>query len=307
MDEVKINTTKTVSIDLGNDPDDDAVFVTVHHEFGDTITGPAQASRSASGVYNFLIGEDGGGEPLLNSAGKYRVDFAYEVGGEPYSRSQYINVYTPYANASQFFAIYPELQATNAANFDLFERRARNIINTYCGQSFDPYINKKLTVNGTNNNVLHLPLPIARLGRVVVNEGEVDEATFFDPALGIRSIEKIRQPFNFESTFYIRFKKGLSGITERILEAGKFRDTASYSVTGDWGWPYVPTNVSQASSLIIADLMNDDSEYRRHGIVSMDMDNIRFAMKPSFYESTGNIEADVLLTDYTLFVMDYII
>jgi len=29
-------------------------------------------------------------------------------------------------------------------------------------------------------------------------------------------------------------------------------------------------------------------------------------MNPNFYDSTGNIEADVLLTDYTLFVMDYV-
>jgi hypothetical protein len=53
--------------------------------------------------------------------------------------------------------------------------------------------------------------------------------------------------------------------------------------------------------------MNDDSEYRRHGIHSVDMDVVKMQMKQSFYESTGNIEADVYLMDYTLFVMDYVV
>jgi hypothetical protein len=78
-------------------------------------------------------------------------------------------------------------------------------------------------------------------------------------------------------------------------------------VTGDFGWRFVPDNIKQASSLLIADMMNNDSEYRNHGIVRVEMDAIRLYMKDSFYESTGNIEADVLLMDYTLFVMDYIV
>jgi hypothetical protein len=39
------------------------------------------------------------------------------------------------------------------------------------------------------------------------------------------------------------------------------------------------------------------------------MDTIEYETKKdvSFYESTGNIDADVLLMDYTLFVMDYVV
>ena len=53
--------------------------------------------------------------------------------------------------------------------------------------------------------------------------------------------------------------------------------------------------------------MNDDSEYRRHGISNVSMDTVSYSMNPNFYESTGNIEADVLLMDYMLFIMDYIV
>jgi hypothetical protein len=53
--------------------------------------------------------------------------------------------------------------------------------------------------------------------------------------------------------------------------------------------------------------MNNDSEYRNHGIYRADMDAISLYMNQNFYESTGNIEADILLMDYTLFVMDYVV
>ena len=54
--------------------------------------------------------------------------------------------------------------------------------------------------------------------------------------------------------------------------------------------------------------MNDDSEFRRHGIFDAKFDsNSQFVFKSNFYESTGNIDADVLLMDYTMFVMDYIV
>jgi hypothetical protein len=33
---------------------------------------------------------------------------------------------------------------------------------------------------------------------------------------------------------------------------------------------------------------------------------VKLQSKQSFYESTGNIDADTLLMDYTLFVMDYV-
>jgi hypothetical protein len=307
MDEVKVNSSKTVSVDLDLQPDGNEVFVTVYHEFGDIIVGPSLASESSSNVYEFTIGVNDGGKPFLDSAGKYRVDFDYNVSGSHYSRNVYFNVYVPYTNENSFFPLYPELQAGHQQNFDIFERRARAVVNTFCGQSFEPFLDKKLTLNGTNHNVLHLPVPISRLIRVVMNEEEADETVFYDEATGIKTIEKVRQPFNFNSTFFIKFKRLSGGVGELIFDSSLFRENSSYSITGDWGWQYIPDNVSQATILLIADMMNDDSEYRRHGIVSVDMDNIRFSMKSSFYESTGNIDADVLLTDYTLFVMDYII
>ena len=302
MEEVKVNTSKTVTLNLGFDPDSNSVLVTLHHEFGDVVFEDLPATRASAGVYTFAIGTNAGGEFILNSSGKYRVEFTYNKTGVAYSRSQFLNVVTTYCTESEFFAAYPELEFSNSEKFESSERRVRAIINTFCGQSFDGYYNKSLTINGFNSKTLHLPLPISTLSKVTMNIGESDETILFDASSSSnRTIEKIKQPFNFESSYYIRFKDG-SVLGDSI----KFKESASYTIVGDWGWQYVPGNVTEAAKLLIADLLNDDSEYYRHRVTSVDMDAVSFSMKSNFYETTGNIEADVLLTDYTLFVMDYI-
>jgi hypothetical protein len=308
MDNVEINTSKTVSITLPSDPDSNSVTATLYHEFGDTVSGPTAATRTGAGVYQITYGQSPSGEFVLNSCGKYRVDFSFKISATSYKRSIYFNVYTPYSTDVEFFTEFPELELENSAKFNSVESKIRNIINTYCGQSFDPFFNKTIVLNGNNHHTLHLPFPLSVLRKVTLNIGEEDETVLYDSSISsLKNIEKVHQPFNFESTYYIRFKTGaLTGI-EGKYDVSKFKEEASYSVVGDWGWLYVPEPVKQAANLLIADYFNTDSEYRRHGIYEVDMDILKLRMGENFYASTGNIDADTLLMDYTLFVMDYII
>lgn len=316
MDEVKLNTSKTLTLTLPSDPTSNLVNVSLYHELGSLVSGPTAATRSSAGVYTITYGQQGSGIYVLNSAGRHRADFTYTISGTSYTQSQYINVYTPYITSAEFFANHAELSSTFTASFDKYERRARNIINTYCGQSFDYLPNKYLVLDGTGNETLHLPVPITTINKVTVNIGDDDEQIIHDAAdATLNNIEKVRQPFNFDTTYFIRYR---NRSTERDYDRYPYRDggafpkrkfnpKSDYKIEGDFGWRFVPTEVEQAADLIIADLMNDDSEYRRHGIYNVDMDAVSFSMKSSFYESTGNIEADVLLMDYTMFVMDYVV
>jgi len=306
MDDVKIDTAKTLTLTLPSDADSNTVSVVLTHEFGDVVQAATNATRSSEGVYTITFGQAASGIYALNSAGKHRADFTYSISGTEYVQSQYINVYTPYTTWSEFLVNHPELSSFET-QFDSIEKRARNIINTYCGQEFEYYPEKSFTLDGTNHKNIHLPVPIATLRKVTMNPGDSDYEVIHDSTdASLNNIEKVRQPFHFESSYYIRFKANIVQTNTSRLLGKTFKEHSDYKIEGDFGWRYVPNNVKQAADLIIADLMNDDSEYRRHGITSVDMDTVRFSMKSSFYESTGNIEADVLLTDYTLFVMDYV-
>ncbi|MGA1256081.1 MAG: hypothetical protein ACO3YX_03595 [Candidatus Nanopelagicaceae bacterium] len=301
MDSVKINNSKTLTLTLPSDPESNAVQVNLYHEFGDIVSSNTAATRSSSGVYTVTYGQESSGIYTLNSSGVHKAVFNYTVSGTEYTQSQYFNVYTPYTTEALFDAEFPELANSLVTSFDTYESKARNIIDTYCGQSFGYYDDKSITIDGNNHNILHLPVPIRSLRKVTVDPGESTEEIIHNYSDNtLLNIEKVRSNLS-DSTYFIRFKADSEQPTR------KFKEYSSYKIEGDFGWPYVPDNVDQASRLLIADLVTDDSAYRRHGIYSVDMDIIKYRTKDSFYESTGNIEVDTLLMDYTMFIMDYVV
>lgn len=308
MDDVKINTSKTLTLTLPSDPTSNLVSVSLYHELGSLVSGPTNATRTSAGVYTITYGQQASGIYVLNSAGRHRADFTYTVSGTSYTQSQYINVYTPYLDIDTFFADHPELETDYYDQFDKLEKRIRNIINTFCGQSFDYYPNKYIVLEGSDKKTIHLPLPIVNLRKVTVNIGDEDEEILHDSTDStLNNIEKSREPHNFQSSYYLQFRKSYLDKTQTKIYESKFSEEDDFKIEGDFGWQFVPNNIEQAADLLMVDVMTDDSEIRRHGIVSVDMDTISYTTKSSFYESTGNIDADVLLMDYTLFVMDYVV
>jgi len=308
MDDVKLDTSKTLTLTLPSDPTSNAVSVKLYHEFGSLVSGPTAATRTSAGVYTITYGQLASGHYVLNSAGKHRADFTYAVSGTSYTKSQYINVYTPYITADDFFEDHPELEDDWSDKFDKMERKVRNIINTFCGQQFDYYPSKYIEIPGTNKKTLHLPFPIVDLTKVTLNAGMSDAAILYDSSdASYTAIEKAKEPHSFGSTYYIQFKQSTLDSVQTIITTNKFNAADSYKIEGSFGWQFVPNNIEQAADLLLEDMMNDDSEFRRHGIHRVDMDTIQYQVNDKFLETTGNIDADVLLMDYTLFVMDYIV
>ena len=303
MDEVKINTSKTLTLTLPSDPLSNTVTVSLYHEFGDLVSGPSTATRTGTGVYTITYGQNASGIYVLNSAGKHRADFTYTVSGTSYTQSQYINVFTPYITSAEFFDNHPELEDSFSNNFENFAKKAKNIIETFCGQSFDFYPNKTLTMNGNGYTSMRLPYQISTMTSVVQDPGTDGEYILYSDT--VSNIEKVKENFAFGGSYNIRFKK--SSLPESVFILGSFNQDSIYEVKGDYGWRYVPENVKQAADILITDMMNNDSEYRNHGLTRVEMDAITVYMKGNFYDTTGNIEADVLLMDYMLFIMDYIV
>lgn len=308
MDDLKIETSKTLTLTLPSDPASNIVSVKLYHEFGNLVSGPTNATRTGTGVYTITYGQQASGIYILNAAGRYRADFLYTISGTEYTQSQYINVYTPYITSTAFFEDYPELEDDWSDKFDKIEKKVRNIINTFCGQSFEYYPNKTIEISGSGRNSLHLPFPITTLRTVTADVGTSDETIIHSYSdATVNNIEKAKEPHNFGATYYIKFKRSTLDSPNVLMLVNKFYKTSSYTIDGDYGWQFVPNNIEQAAGLLIADQMNDDNQYRVHGIKRADMDAIDLHFSDKFYESTGNIDADVLLMDYTLFVMDYVV
>jgi hypothetical protein len=308
MDDVKIETSKTLTLTLPSDPTSNVVSVSLYHEFGSLVSGPTNATRTGTGVFTITYGQQASGIYVLNAAGRYRADFTYTVSGTSYTQSKYFNVYTPYITATAFFNDHPLLEDDWVDKFDKLESKVRNIINTFCGQSFEYYPNKYLEVMGSGKKSIHLPNPITMLRKVTSDPGTEDEIVLHDyEDTTMNHIEKIKEPHSFGSSYYVQFRKSVLDSINVLLVVNKFNPQCVYRIEGDFGWQFVPNNIEQAADLLLEDMMNDDSIYRRHGIYSADMDVLRVQTGQNFYESTGNIDADILLMDYTLFVMDYVV
>ena len=309
MDDVKIETSKTLTLTLPSDPTSNIVSVSLYHEFGPLVSGPTNATRSSTGVYTITYGQQASGIYILNAAGRYRADFTYTISGTSYTQSQYFNVYTPYITSTAFFDDHPELELEWSDKFDKLEKKVRNIINTFCGQSFEYYPSKYLEVMGSGKKSIHLPNPITTLRKVTSDPGTEDEIVLHDyEDATMNHIEKIKEPHSFGSSYYIQFRKSVLDSINVLLIVNKFNPQSVYRIEGDFGWQFVPNNIEQAADLLLVEMMNDDSEFRRHGIQRVEMDTIRYEINTTnFFETTGNIDADVLLMDYTLFVMDYVV
>lgn len=289
---VKQNQEYEVTLSLASDADIVSgvyqVFVSLTHEWGDTIVDEEVATRDAAGEYsyNFTAAD-------LNSYGKHKIIWKYKEGGTFYYETAYINVYTPYITEGEFFETYPELETEYSEKFDGLERRVRSFIDTICGQNFQSIQNKSLTYAGDDHENIFLGIRCTKL----ISATEKPDMDVTDQV-----------EITVESKMYIRRIEQIIPIATQDKQyiQPKFVEGSFYIITGNWGWDAVPTNITEAASLLIYDFMNDDTAYSRHGISNAKMDQYSMTFSDAAMSGTGNIEADVLLMDYTIYTMGLI-
>lgn len=264
------------------------VFVSLIFEWGDVVVDEETATRDSAGEYSYNFSAE-----ELNSYGKFQILWKYKEGGTFYYETQYINVYSPYVTESEFFDSYPEFETDYSEKFDGYERRIRAYIDTVCGQNFQSIQGKALTYEGTDKETLFLGIRCTKLTEVLEK-----------PDVDITSEVEV----TVESKMFIRRLEQLIPVAtqERIYIKPRFSEDTFYILTGNWGWDSVPFNVTEAASLLIADLMSGDNAQMRRGISQLKMDQYSVNYADSAMTGTGNIEVDVLLMDYMVYTMGLI-
>jgi hypothetical protein len=281
MRNIRRETAYTAFLDIGETPDD-APVVTVFHEWGDQIGSELTSVVDTGTTYNVALNST-----YTQSSGVTKLKWIYEVAGSEVVKTSFLNIYSQYIDELTFFDRHPETETEWGDRFNELELKTRNIINTYCGQDFDIRTSKTITLDGSGSKNLYLPVRLDELSTVTAIYSAVSGTTEDD----ISELVEVHP----ESKFFIR-----------TVEGGKFSKDAEFVILGNWGWPYVPQNVTDAADYIIFDLMNDDSTYRQHGVKEVDIDTHKMKFSDSIFGSTGNIDADVLLMDYTLYLLTLI-
>lgn len=287
MIEIARESEYTATLSLTTEADDTAgiydVFVTLTHDWGDEIVAEVRATRTAALSYEYTFSETD-----IKSAGIHRVTWRWLVSAVEYTKEDYFNVYTPYVEASKFFEFRTGLETEFEDQFGNMGRAVRNIINTYCGQEFDLFANKTMTFDGSGTTTLQLAHRLNSFSEVLIDGDDYTSSVEFTPG----------------SKRFLRFKK--NGDEQTGISRSKFTLDSTVSVKGDWGWPYVPPGITAAADLLIEDWTTDDHHNFRYGIDQVWMDTQRFEFRDHFFDTTGNIDADLLLMDYVVWEMDYV-
>jgi len=256
------------------------------HNAGTNIGAQRLATRTAANNYEYTLTASD-----LSSSGVHKIKWNIIQSGVSTFVNQNITVYRQYIDEGQFFDTYSSLETDFGDLFDVHERIIREVINTVCGQTFEYYPTKTISVEGTDSNKLHMPLRVEHLLEVMLGTEE-----------DISSLVQIQNA----SRHYLQllpYDGTISNGPPRVSKKPTFSEDAIFNVKADWGWEVIPDEITQAAGILIADRMNDDTAYTRHGIVETYMDTHRIRYDATILGTTGNIEADMLLMDYTLFVI----
>jgi hypothetical protein len=77
-----------------------------------------------------------------------------------------------------------------------------------------------------------------------------------------------------------------------------FKDGFDYVIDGDFGWKVIPSDIQEASELLIQDMKNDSSKYMNRYIESFDNEDFKIKFATGATSNTGNVIVDKILEKY---------
>jgi hypothetical protein len=237
---------------------------------------------------------------------------------------------TPYLSKQEIKAIVGP-DATDEEVWDV-EAAVRHIINANTGQKFGFDRNKTLTVEGHGEQALRLP------ERLVVLTGLSTLTSNLDPQaaiitsdgwylkkawaneLGPRTTASVYwgdytndNPFDNNiysdpngdglSPFVGPLSSRPGGVIVAPGTSGRatpWKQDYPFDITGDWGYVSVPEPVRAAAKLLINDYACAEQAFRDRYLESMKAADWRLQFNSRAWESTGNVRADQLLSEFVM-------
>jgi hypothetical protein len=267
MKEIEVNKTRNLVVP------EDATAVQIVHEWGDvvaTTTGLTEGNN-----YSFTP----------DSIGAHSVIWK---AGATVIKTDYYNVYMPLITATEFFASYPDHELDDE-KFPMYERRARAIIETFTGQKFGPYENKTIRIQGEDGHTLEIPYRVRNLSSLSDVYG-ADFTDYVEVAPGTNYFLQRRHAYRH----YADIKADISVENNTNF----FTHRLDFVITGDFGWPYVPADVSEAAAILIDDEFTNAGDLRKHGFNEAQLGDFSYKLNADQWGTTGNTQVDLMLAPY---------
>ncbi|MCA1799843.1 MAG: hypothetical protein LC650_00930 [Actinobacteria bacterium] len=219
---------------------------------------------------------------------EYTIDF--RGGTYPVEIHEPLRAGTAYAPLAQLGSM-EGLEGLSPFELRNMERLVAGVIDVYCNQTFNRENGKAYVIQGQDSDQLALPKRIINLTDVEVLDDpsptqsySVLDYTTFDP----------------DAPWTLR-RKRTAYVGRSINPVSRYRFFKYpdlYRVSGDWGWNMVPPDVTRAATLLVQDYFCDDAKYREKFIDNIRAGDWRMEFRATGDETTGNANADMLLTGY---------
>lgn len=201
-----------------------------------------------------------------------------------------IDVVRPYCNID---ALAVSLNILDGSEIN-FERIARYIINNQT-KGF-AFVRKEKQVTGNNSDYIPIDERLYKIYKVYEN-GELQ----YDSSLeeNHTSYRVTRDGAAIEEYKEIDENKMDYGLVwrDRYLDID-FRNGFDYVIDGDFGWKVIPSDIQEASELLIQDMKNDSLRYINRYIESFDNGDFKIKFAGGATSSTGNVIVDKILEKY---------
>lgn len=247
--------------------------------------------------------------------GIVKVTWEFSIGGTEVDKVDVYEVVTPYLDITEVKRIYPE--ATDAEAMEL-EAAVRHIINAHTGQDFG-YSEETITVEGHGESALRLPK------RIIECTGLETLSSVLNPLIThiVSDGWYLKKGWANEVTPIVSDSLYWGGDEESLVEPGEpgyekpghgaiisapgvsstpttWRQDYPFKITGRWGYEYVPTSVKEAARLLVNDYACQEIAWRDRYLESIKAADWRLQFNSRAWDSTGNVRADQLLSEYVL-------
>jgi hypothetical protein len=244
--------------------------------------------------------------PQLTSEPKtLKITWTYTLDpgeGQERSSSKEIFVSVPYATLSRLREI-KELNEYSDQEIMAMERLVARVIDSYCGQSFGFELDKVKTVVGDASQYLILPSRLWQLDDVSVlddyeriirdNIGNVLDVDISGRSILEYVIVDVDNPWR------IRNKRSYNYVTmDETRTKSFFKNGNIYAVRGNWGYPFVPARVTEATLILVKTYFYDDATYRDRYISEISAGSWKMKLTTTGDATTGSANADMILSAY---------
>jgi hypothetical protein len=205
-----------------------------------------------------------------------------------FERKQRVEVVTPIVSLSQLKPLFDGEHKTDVELAEL-EQTVRVFIQAYTGQTFGYFVGTKSVTTKLGRAVL--PTRINSITGVTGGtlRASADGFTLYavPTAQNVPStIEALDDLIDgYSHVIYA------PGNTARVVDA-------TYAVTGEWGYDFVPDEVVEAALLLANDFSQNETIYRDKYLQSIKIQQDTITYHPGAFRGTGNARADLLLGKY---------